>query len=49
MTTDREENSLFVLTEEKRQLEKYDLISKKRLAVLDLDTAGFNLVIMGEE
>jgi len=46
LVPDLMENSLFVLTDQK--LEKFDLISKKKQAVLDLGSAGFELSIMGE-
>lgn len=43
------ENSLFVLTGNRQQLEKYDLVSKKRLAVLDFDADSYGLAVMGEK
>lgn len=46
LVPDLMENSLFVLTGQK--LEKYDLISKKKQAVLDLGSVGFEMSIMGE-
>jgi len=48
LVTDRIENSLFVLTDG-QQLEKYDLVSKKKLATLELGMSGFELTLMGEE
>ena len=48
LVMDRLENSLFVLTD-RQVLEKYDLISKKKLAALDLGMSGYQLTLMGEE
>ncbi|PLX72041.1 MAG: hypothetical protein C0614_14090 [Desulfuromonas sp.] len=48
LVPDRIENSLFVLTD-RQQLEKYDLISKRKLASLELGMAGFELTLMGEK
>ncbi|MDY0185866.1 MAG: YncE family protein [Desulfuromonadaceae bacterium] len=48
ITVDREENSLFVVSTQGNLLSKYDLISKKRLAVLELGTAGAKIAVMGE-
>ncbi|SHJ27207.1 hypothetical protein SAMN02745165_01927 [Malonomonas rubra DSM 5091] len=45
---DRQENSLFVLTN-RQQLEKYDLISKRRQATLELGMDGFEATLMGEQ
>lgn len=43
------ENSLFVLGERKPVLEQFDLVSRKRLATLELGTGGGEMVIMGQE
>jgi len=45
---DLEQNSLFILTGKEPQLEKYDLVSKRRLAILDLAATGYEMVVMGE-
>ena len=47
IVADQFENSLFVLTDQKK-LEKYDMTSKRKLATLDLGMAGFELGVMGE-
>lgn len=47
LVVDRTENCLFVLTD-RHQLEKYDLVSKRRLGVVELDSAGFTLGLLGE-
>ena len=48
MVPDLEENSLFVLLGKSARLEKYDLVSKKRIAVVELDAVGYAAVVMGE-
>ena len=42
------ESALYLLPDGEARLEKYDLVSKKRLAVIDLPAAGFDVAIMGE-
>lgn len=49
MVADREENCLFVVSGKKNTLAKYDLVSKKKLAVLELGTSGFDIAVMGEK
>ncbi|MDY0213040.1 MAG: YncE family protein [Desulfuromonadaceae bacterium] len=48
IAVDQEENSLFVVSAQGNLLSKYDLVSKKRLAVLELGTAGAKIAVMGE-
>ena len=49
ITTDRKENSLFVVSGGNNLLTKYDLVSKKKLAVLELGTASSDIIVMGEK
>lgn len=48
IVVDVEQNSLFILSGGDGALEKYDLVSKKRLAVLDLGAASHEVALMGE-
>lgn len=43
-----EENSLFVISRQGNVLSKYDLVSKKQVAVLELGADSFDLAVMGE-
>jgi DNA-binding beta-propeller fold protein YncE len=45
---DIEENALYVLPENEARLEKYDLVGKKQLAIIDLPAAGDMMTVMGE-
>jgi len=44
---DYEENSLFALLPQSRQLLKIDLVSKKLMDRLELEAAGYAVVVMG--
>lgn len=46
LVPDLAENRLFVLTD-RQQLEKYDLVSKRRLGIIELGSAGFEIGLMG--
>lgn len=48
IAVDREENDMFVVSAQGNLLSKYDLVSKKRLAVLELGIAGAKTAVMGE-
>lgn len=47
MAIDNEENALFVLQPERDQLVKIDLVSKKVLGRLDIESGGDRVVVMG--
>lgn len=49
IVSDLEENSLFVISGQNNSLTKYDLVSKKKQAVLELGTAGYDVSVMGEK
>ena len=48
IATDRKENSLFVISGGNNLLTKYDLVSKKKLAVLELGVVSSDVTVMGE-
>ena len=47
LTIDYEENSLFALLPQSRRLLKIDLVSKRLLGFLPLETASHTVVVMG--
>lgn len=48
IVVDRNENSLFVISGQNNLLTKYDLVSKKKLAVLELGASSSDITVMGE-
>lgn len=48
LTIDNEENAMFVVLPESRQLIKIDLVSKRELGRLELNTGSGAVVVMGE-
>jgi DNA-binding beta-propeller fold protein YncE len=49
IAADRKENSLFVVSRENNLLTKYDLVSQRKLATLELGAAGSDVIVMGEQ
>lgn len=48
LTVDQEENTLFVVTGSEALLEKFDLISKRKMAILELGACSYGVNVMGE-
>lgn len=48
LAVDREENTLFVVTGDEPVLEKFDLVSKRKMATLELGARSFAVNVMGQ-
>jgi len=49
MAADHKENSLFVVSGGDNLLTKYDLVSKRKLAILELGAVSSDIIVMGEK